>query len=169
MSVEITILNAKKEIENKRFWRAKEILQGAINNFGYDVNLYFAFGELLFLMGDLVEAGKYLFLSGSRESKFIESIDIYKSKFNSNSHQQLYSSFPSRAQLNKLSDYPQIVMNELKDMNFPEILNEADAVIAGKAKLWNIIKYRVLPILLLLLVLTIFALGIFKIFEVLFN
>jgi hypothetical protein len=66
-----------REIAAKRLWRAKEILQGALSTFGYDTDLYEQYGQLLLLMGDDVEAGKYFFLSGVRKPEYREAIALF--------------------------------------------------------------------------------------------
>lgn len=58
-------------------WRAKEILQGAIATLKYDPLLYEQYGLILFQMGDLVEAGKYLFLSGQVKEEYETAINLY--------------------------------------------------------------------------------------------
>ncbi|HEY57844.1 MAG TPA: hypothetical protein G4O04_04810 [Anaerolineae bacterium] len=44
-------------------WRAREVLQGAVA-FAYHPDLYRAYGEVLFHLGDRYAAGLYLFLAG---------------------------------------------------------------------------------------------------------
>ena len=56
--------HVKAALTNNQLWRAKEILQGTIASSGYDPFLFEQYGLILFQMGDLMEAGKYLFLSG---------------------------------------------------------------------------------------------------------
>ena len=48
-------------IERGEMWRAKEILRGNIGTSSYDSQLYERYGRLLLDLGEMVEAGKYLF------------------------------------------------------------------------------------------------------------
>ncbi|GEM_PF-2206091 len=50
-----------------KLWRAREILQGNIALHGYDQHLFERYGQVLLQLGDAMEAGKYLFLSGDRK------------------------------------------------------------------------------------------------------
>ena len=51
-----------RAIQRGEVWRAKEILRGNIRVRGYDVDLYEQYGRLLLDIGEMSEAGKYLFL-----------------------------------------------------------------------------------------------------------
>jgi hypothetical protein len=65
MVKKITIYEkAEKEIQKDNLWKAKEILQGNLKRLGYDKKLYEMNGQLLDRLGDRIEAGRYLFLSG---------------------------------------------------------------------------------------------------------
>jgi hypothetical protein len=57
------------EVRAGRLWRAKEILQGSICR-EYDLRIFERYGQILLLMRDNLEAGKYLFLSGSRKPEY---------------------------------------------------------------------------------------------------
>jgi hypothetical protein len=117
-----TIDRAKAEIERGRLWRAKDLLSGSLANYPYDPQLYFAYGDLLLRMGDLREAGKFLFLSGLGEANHTEAIDIFLGQFQSSTKKQLYSSFPSRARLATLSEYPATVADALRHKGFEEVI-----------------------------------------------
>ena len=69
------ILNAEKEVAKGNLWRAREILQGSIPNAGYDCDLFESLGNVLLSMGDLPEAGRFLFLAGKRQPEYDEAID----------------------------------------------------------------------------------------------
>jgi tetratricopeptide (TPR) repeat protein len=121
MPVENTINRAKAELAKSRLWRAKEILQGAINTYGYNTELYETYGIVLLKMGDLIEAGKYLFLSGKRNQEYIEAIDLYKYKYFRDSYgPSIIISFPKKARKFKLSDYPDNVKRDLEKYSLPK-------------------------------------------------
>jgi hypothetical protein len=111
-----------REIAAKRLWRAKEILQGALSTFGYDTDLYEQYGQLLLLMGDDVEAGKYFFLSGVRKPEYREAIALFVNRHARKNPAQLYYQFPAAARLGKLDAYPPIVAEELVRLKVPSNL-----------------------------------------------
>nr|CAP47642.1 putative integron gene cassette protein [uncultured bacterium] len=104
---------AKLELGNGRPWRAKEILRGAIGQSPFDTELYKTYGELLLSLGDLPEAGKYLFLSGSAEPMHEEAVAEFLRRWGRSGPELLYSRFPSRARLQSISDYPPTVRKAL--------------------------------------------------------
>ena len=85
-------------------------MQGNIAN-GYDPDIYERYGQVLLQMGDLVEAGKFLFLSGQRDSTYGESIDLYLKRFAKADHRRFISTFPKAARLSKIEDYPEVVQS----------------------------------------------------------
>jgi len=105
-------------------WRAKEILRGNIGQRPYDPELYRRYGRLLLKLGDLPEAGKYLFLSCDRSEDCSEAIDVYLDRFGRHGLGALYSTFPSRARLSRRSDYPEPLRSELTKLLFPEKLRQ---------------------------------------------
>lgn len=117
-----TIERAVAEIERERLWRAKEILQGSLGNFGYNLELYEEYGKLLLMMGDLPAAGKFLFLSGARKSGYEQAIGIYLQR-HKDRPAQLFSTFPRKARLIVLSTYPENVEQDLRQLGFPNNLS----------------------------------------------
>jgi hypothetical protein len=102
-----------QEIKSGRLWRAKEILQGNISVRGYDSGLYELYGTVLLRMGDLLEAGKYLFLSAVRKPDYEEPIRLFLSRYTRKDSSRLYFTFPKAARLKRLADYPHLVAEEL--------------------------------------------------------
>jgi hypothetical protein len=121
------IQRAQEQIEAGKLWRAKDILRGSLSNYPFSPELYQAYGELLLRMGDLRDAGKFLFLSGKREPTYENSISIFLSQFPDVKKEQFYSAFPARARLSKLSDYPVVVAEELKKRGYSEIIQHPAA------------------------------------------
>ena len=169
MPINETISRAKTELEKNRLWRSKEILQGALITYGYDIELYEAYGLTLLKMGDLVEAGRFLFLSAKRKNEYLEAIDIYKSKCFKNGATQIYSTFPSKAKLNKFSDYPDIIKKELEDYGFPEILkaNSGEVHFGGRSRLSKFLDNS-LPFIFLVFFGALIILGLIKGCEIIF-
>ena len=114
MKKKITIYEkADKEIKADNLWRAKEILSGNLGNLGYDHKLYEKYGELLDKMGDKIEAGRYLFLSGKVQS---ESISLFLKKHSKKDPRNLIGTFPKAARLKNIDDYPDSVARKLKEL-----------------------------------------------------
>ena len=109
-------------IAERKLWRAKEILQGNIGKSGYDCRLFERYGEVLARMGDLVEAGKYLFLSGERKPEHEEAIGLYLARFTRNGPAHLLSTFPKAARLARLADYPEAVRRALEELRASDSL-----------------------------------------------
>lgn len=129
-----TIEAAQHHIDNNNLWRAKEILAGSLPTLGYNLELYEKLGTVLLSMGDLPEAGRFLFLSGAREDRYIQAIDIYLNKYSRNGIKQFFTTFPHKARLARLSEYPDSVMRELKEIGFPEELVKIDNENVNRSK-----------------------------------
>lgn len=99
-------------------WRAKEMLQGNIAGTQYDAELYERYGLVLMLMGDMVEAGKYLFLAGRDEPNYAEAVGLYLSRHAKKGWKNLYFTFPRRARFTKIDSYPDAVQKVLQELKF---------------------------------------------------
>lgn len=117
-----TIEKARAKIEKGRLWRAKEILQGSLGNFGYNLELYEEYGKVLLLMGDLPAVGKFLFLSGARKPEYEQAIGIYLARHWARPA-QLFSTFPRKARLIEIATYPRAVEEDLRRLGFPNNLS----------------------------------------------
>ena len=108
-------------VQRGEVWRAKEILRGNIASGSYDSQLYERYGLLLTELGELVEAGKYLFLSGRRSPEYERAIEVYLSRYPADRPEVLYHSFPSAARFGEqLSRYPLDVRRTLQERGLPE-------------------------------------------------
>jgi hypothetical protein len=120
--------NAQREIERGNLWRAKEILQGAIGGEkSFDVALFEMMGTVLLRMGDLPEAGRFLFLSGVRKPEYLESIEIFLSRHRRKHPRDFVAHLPRNARLGSLSDYPDDVARVLREIGFPENMKDQNA------------------------------------------
>ena len=127
MNVTNRILDkARAEIEKGNLWRAKEILQGAIRGEGYDVQLFEMMGTVFLRMGDLPEAGRFLFLSGVRRPEYLEAIELFLSRHRQKEPHSFVYLFPRRARLKTVSDYPHEVAQVLREMGLPEVLKDKE-------------------------------------------
>jgi len=118
---------AEREISNGNLWRAKEILQDSVGHSGYKIEIYEKLGVVLLQMQDLAEAGKYLFLSGVRKPEYEESIGIFLQKYEGKPH-NLFRTFPRSAKLTKISEYPKIVADKLRELGLPEVLKDENGI-----------------------------------------
>ena len=107
-------------IERGETWRAKEILRGNVGSGSYDSQLYERYGKLLLDLGELVEAGKYLFLSGRRRPEYDKAIDVYLSRHPESRPELLFRSFPSGARFRELHRYPLEVRRTLEERGLPQ-------------------------------------------------
>jgi hypothetical protein len=103
----------ERELAAGRIWRAKEILQGRLRSAGYDAVLYERYGFVLFQLGDMAEAGKYLFLSGIRKPEYREPIEIYIHR-HGKSLRTLHDTFPACVRRTGAASYPEGVLTDLQ-------------------------------------------------------
>jgi len=159
-----TVETAQQESVKGNLWRAREILQGSIPNAGYDCELFERLGIVLLRMGDLPEAGRFLFLSGRREPLYNQAIQIFLRKHRKD-FRDLFATFPRPAKLPTLSEYPESVRLELKKLGFPEVLRNKDGanVTAGQegGRFDTVIILLILGSTLVLLLL-----GVVKVIEI---
>ncbi len=113
-------------VQRGEVWRAKEILRGNIASGSYDSQLYERYGILLMEMGELVEAGKYLFLSGRRRPEYDEAIGVYLSRHPANRPEVLYYSFPNAARFREIHRYPLDVRRTLEERGLPQYFADID-------------------------------------------
>lgn len=121
-------------IERGEMWRAKEILRGNIGTSSYDSQLYERYGRLLLDLGEMVEAGKYLFLSGRRDPEYDEAIAVYLSRHPRSRPELLFRSFPSGARFPELHRYPLEVRRILEERGLPEHFAEVEQ---GRVERWR--------------------------------
>jgi hypothetical protein len=96
---------ARSECAAGRPWRAKEILQGHIAASPYSPLLYGEYGALLLKLGDALEAGKYLLLSGSNSPDHRMAISLFLERYGADPS-QLHGQFPSAAKGLSIEAYP---------------------------------------------------------------
>lgn len=115
-----TIEKSREAWEAGLRWRAKEILQGSIRSCGFNPEIYEEYGRVLLGMGDTLEAGKYLFLSGVRLEEYAEPIKLYLSRYAKTEPTQLYASFPTTARKLGFGRLPDTVQLELRALGLTE-------------------------------------------------
>ena len=141
-----------RELAAGRLWRAKEILQGRLRSAGYDTELYERYGKLLLQLGDHCEAGKYLFLSGSHESAYEDSIGTYLHR-HGKTMRTLRATFPDGVRRTDATCYPERVQAALLAAGFsmPNMKHAAPKELSTHSQGWSFSIGMAFAILLLLL------------------
>ncbi len=167
MTRQKTLERARAALEEGTLWRAKEILQGNISSHGYDPEIFECYGQVLLRMGDDIEAGKYLFLSGVRDKEYLDAINKYLKRFKNTSIADLHSNFPSSIRRIQLEELPPVVFECLrekgfKDQQISDALEEKSATESG----WDD-KYIFLGgcLLFFIVTLVIFGIGLKTVFS----
>jgi len=84
----------------------------------FDPTIMEEYGAVLLEMGDDLEAGKYLFLSGSREPDYEPPIALYLGRYANSSAIHLHASFPAEARKVRMDTLPSTVIEELTRRGF---------------------------------------------------
>ncbi len=141
---------ARSECAAGRPWRAKEILQGHIAASPYSPLLYGEYGALLLELGDALEAGKYLLLSGSESPDHRTAIDLFLARYGSDPS-QLHGRFPSAAKGLSIEAYPDSVRRIFASSGFTPPSRQQHALnlpAAAKTVVTNSITFGVALLLL---------------------
>lgn len=113
------LAKAEREAAADRLWKAREILRGAIRTHPTEVRILEAYGVLLDCLGDRVEAGKYLFLSGRRGTDVEEAIALFISRHGKGHLSNLTRQFPSGVRTAGLDSLPPVVAADLEALGLP--------------------------------------------------
>ena len=120
MSRQKTLERARAALNEGTLWRAKEILQGNISSHGYDPEIFECYGQVLLQMGDTIEAGKYLFLSGFQHPEYHDAIERYLGRFDNTSVTDLRANFPRAIRRMKPVKLPTVVIERLRKRGLSE-------------------------------------------------
>lgn len=101
------------EIAAGRLWRAKEIIRGTIANTWPAHGVIERYGQLLLRMGDDVEAGKYLWLSGVRRDEYEPAIALFLHRHGRHGRENLLAQIPKSFRRTTFSELPLEIQNEL--------------------------------------------------------
>ncbi len=110
-----TFRHADQAVASGKLWRAKEILQGNIGTQDFHPQLYERYGHLLLQMGDLIEAGKYLFLSGSRDDRYKEAITLFLDKHRRHP-EHIFGALPMKAKWTPWRKLPPAVRDDMSQL-----------------------------------------------------
>jgi hypothetical protein len=163
------IENAKREVSKGNLWRAREILQGSIPNAGYDCELFENLGIVLLKMGDLPEAGRFLFLSGRRMPAYEQPISLFLWKHRKNQPRALFCKFPRSARLSGLSEYPERVRLELTRLGFPEVLRDQRGKMLPSIRVSSGLEFIptwLITVSILISIVVLMLLGVIKLIEI---
>ncbi len=161
------LAEADREIAAGNLWRAKEILHRSLKYSGYNVQLFEKLGIVLLQMNDLVEAGKYLFLSGVRKPEYEKAIGIFLKKYEGKPH-NLFHPFPRSAKLSKISDYPEAVAVKLRELGFSDGLETVHGITSNQSVGSGGKIALVVFLFIVLAIVVLIILGIVKLFEIVF-
>jgi hypothetical protein len=118
---------------------------------------------VLLKMGDLPEAGRYLFLSARRPTEYEEAISLFLSRHGKNAR-ALFQTFPRSAKLDALAEYPEPLREDLRRLGFTEKLTNKAGRTFGQnsgGRFDTLIALLIFGCVVVLLVL-----GVIKIFEI---
>ncbi len=100
-------------------WKAKEILSGKIGQQEYQPDLYRLYGEVLFELGDMHEAGKYLFLGGAKDDpKYRKAVSIFLQRHNKKDAYGFFALMPKRFVAAAPDLYPKSVRDYITEHGF---------------------------------------------------
>lgn len=111
--------HVRQALSEDKLWRAKEILRGRIGSLPFSPDLYEQYGAVLLEMEDLLQAGKYLFLSGRRRPEYETPIELFLSRYGKKGGKALADSFPTAVKVLSLASLPDNVQLELTSRGLP--------------------------------------------------
>ena len=103
-----------------RMWRAKEILQGTISRGAGDPAILEQYGRILDRLGDRVEAGKYLFLSGTRTPEYSEAIALFLKRHAKRHNKDFAGQLPASVRRRRFAELPMILQEDLRRLDVGE-------------------------------------------------
>ena len=108
-------------VGDEKPWRAKEILSGRVSSCAFDPDLYEQYGRLLLRMGDVKEAGRFLFVSGRRRQEYDEAIALFLRQTSRAGYRPLLASFPNRVRQLTWEQLPAQLQADLRAAGVPEL------------------------------------------------
>ena len=116
-SVAEILARADAEVSAGRNWRAKEILRGSIASGRVDPAILERYGWLLDSLGDRVEGGKYLFLSGVRVPEYAEAIAVFRRRHAKGRGNALAGLFPAGVRSLRFDELPNALQHDLRELS----------------------------------------------------
>ena len=103
------------EVDAGRPWRAKEIIRGTVGNTWPDSAVVERYGQILLRMGDELEAGKYLWLSGVRRAEYEQPIALFLRRHARHGREILLAQIPKSFRRIPFDQLPQQLRGELTE------------------------------------------------------
>lgn len=126
-SAEDVLAKAERERAAGRPWRAKEILGGTIGGGCAEPVVFERYGELLEALGDRVEAGKFLFLSGVRKPEYADAIALFRTRHAKRKGKDLLWQLPTAVRTRPFAALPATVQEDLRRFDIaPEMFGPSE-------------------------------------------
>jgi hypothetical protein len=114
--LEQLLYRVEARLESGGVWRAKEMLRGTIRSGRSEATLSERYGQLLESVGDRLEAGKYLFLSGVRRPQYDSSLQPFVKRHSRGGAKSLVAQLPTSVRRRPLHELPPTVIAELTSL-----------------------------------------------------
>jgi hypothetical protein len=101
------------EVAAGRPWRAKEIVRGTISNDWPQSGVVERYGQVLLSLGDELEAGKYLWLSGVRSAAYETAVALFLTRHGRQGREILLAQLPKSFRRLAFDQLPAEVRREL--------------------------------------------------------
>ena len=135
-----TLERMDAEIAAGRPWRAKEIVRGHIAARWPGPEVSERFGQLLEQLGDRVEAGKFLFLSGARNDEYRAAIETFVARYRKSGTENFLAQLPRTFRRQRFADIPPQVQSDLRSLGIRETsfgMPERHTVAPGTSSWWR--------------------------------
>ena len=111
--------DVRAALDAGKLWRAKEILGGRVGAAPFDAKLYEQHGVVLLKMGDLVEAGRFLFVSGARRTEYDEALGLFRDHFGRAGWKAVLGALPGQAKRVPIGSLPIATQEDLRSLGLP--------------------------------------------------
>ena len=137
MTIESTIERARAEIESGRLWRAKEILASSLATYGFSRAINLAYADVLYSLGDRLDAGKYYLLSVDEPNQVQRpAVQLFLDRYRKDDWQQLVSRFPASARTVNVAALPNALANHLLVLGAPAELQRDSRAGSLRSSIW---------------------------------
>lgn len=132
MPADATIHKARQALARGDKHRALEILRSSLGNYGYSIELFQAYGDVLHANGNAYQAGSFYFVSCPQPSDAqLSCINTFLHKHKSCNISQIIYTLPKVARFERLTMYPDFVQTRLRSLGAEEILLSSQSTKPG--------------------------------------
>jgi hypothetical protein len=110
----------QEAIDQGKLWRAKEILGSQLSQSDYQTELYEQYGSILLKMNDDLNAGLYLFLSGTDNVDYKNAVELFLDRHGKSDWEHLKQKFPGKIKTVSIKLLPEKVQVKLIELGMPE-------------------------------------------------